>query len=98
MKTVPLTQDHINNGVARDAYSCPIACALKEAGYQDPSVDYDKAFLNTEERMLSPAVRNFIEEYDSGEGGNPATLCINKEWVYFSSEDPENLYDDGYTY
>lgn len=42
--TIEVTEEHIKKGVPTNRESCPIALAMKDAGFFNPSVEYSKIY------------------------------------------------------
>lgn len=61
---VSVTQKHIDEGVKSDNKTCPIALALKELGFKNPSVGCDSALIEKTVYRLPIDAENFIDKLD----------------------------------
>lgn len=66
---VVVTQKHIDNGVQEDAYSCPIALALVDYGFDEVEVDGGEEVKFREygaahQCRLPPSAQEFIGRFD----------------------------------
>ena len=85
---IEVTQEHIDNGVRKDAGCCPVGLALKDAGVQDP--DVQRSFARWEEVSgewrrtklpeLPAAAQLFIERFDAGEPVRPFTFRLEETY------------------
>jgi hypothetical protein len=62
---ISVTQEHINNGLPRSPFCCPIALACEEAGIEGPGVDNRYIDGIDFHAALPPAASEFIENFDA---------------------------------
>lgn len=72
---IKITENHIKKGKPANTYCCPIALALKENGYEDPTVGASKAYAVKDGNMislkLSDSAIRFIKKFDKNEKVEP---------------------------
>lgn len=78
-QTINVTQQHIEDGVRGDPYSCPVAKAIsKTLGYPSWFVKVE-AYLFTIDNntyFMPFTVRNFIDAYDNNEPVQPFSFVL----------------------
>lgn len=90
--TLHVSQDHINNGLRKEALACPIALALIDRGYASPEVADTRidlfvqpAFGGPEDcgqYVMEDKAATFIQTFDAGEEVAPTD-------IYFYRYSPE---------
>lgn len=68
---VNVTQECIDQGLKNDPWHCPIACALIDAGVQNPSVS--AVYIVIPGTVIKPSeeVKTFIDHFDKYEHVEP---------------------------
>ena len=61
---IQVTQADIDNGIPEDDCRCPIALALKRAGYPAYVGDFKVEMEDGTEVLLPDSARHFIERFD----------------------------------
>ena len=80
---VNVTEADILNGIRKHSFSCPIATAMRRAGFALPSVG--SYIVSTgwnvgslQEFLLSPEAREFISDFDAGQSVIPQSFVITR--------------------
>ena len=81
---VRVTHEHLMEGHPANTQSCPIALALKDAGFTYASVNYNEALLHGPNEMLfkmkfSEDVSQFIRTFDAGVKHKPFSFKARVE-------------------
>ena len=88
---VEVTQENINQGVAGNQESCPIALAMQENGFENVRVDGRHIFYIYQPNPLELhvatinnnfLVRKWIHDFDGGEEVFPIQIDIDEEERY----------------
>ena len=84
---IEVTKEHIEKGVPTNRASCPIALAMKDAGFFNPSVEYSKIYYYESEdeegdygrvAAASSEVCDWQEFFDDEEYVGPITLELTR--------------------
>jgi hypothetical protein len=81
---IEVTDEHIKNGICKDANNCPIALAIRETLNLDADeVEVDGIFIEVEGRNFDTTdeIDDFIEDFDSGTPVYPFTFDLPIEEV-----------------
>ena len=80
MRLVPVTRDHIANGVDGSPCACPVALALNDAGYHPCDVQPDGINFGSDEkpdaRATSYGLFSWMDNFDFGRVAEPFTIVI----------------------
>ena len=88
---VEVTQEHINQGIARSCDSCPIALAIQDKGFKNVWIDPCYFFYNYQPTPLQShfaeikndtRVIQWINDFDSDREVFPIKIEINEEEQY----------------
>lgn len=71
MKTIEVTQCHIDSGEPRSCQGCPVALALKSATLHGWAVGVRSAMTGCHHRLLPHKTIEFIRAFDRGEDVKP---------------------------
>lgn len=84
---ISVTQDHIDAGLPRSPFSCPIALACQEAGLDNPGVD--QVFIDAVgvHAAIPPAASCFIGDFDGGRSVQPFEFEIDETGGPVEDED-----------
>lgn len=68
MTTIQVTADHIARGIRKMCTCCPVALALRDAGYPHAEAGVDDLYLSRELGAIPipPECANFIPAFDEG--------------------------------
>jgi hypothetical protein len=80
--TIHVTQEHIDKGL-KSCGGCPIALALRDAGFNDVVV-FQRRFIYDARRgspshTLPPEAREFIEKFDKGRTVQPFSFELEAQ-------------------
>lgn len=89
---VEVTQEHIDEGIPKNCYKCPIAMALYDCGYEEAQVlrneiylyeyeldeAYDYEYQNEEVLATDGNLKAFIDDFDSGKEVKPFWFYTEK--------------------
>jgi hypothetical protein len=93
--TISVTQTHIECGARGDEDSCPIAMAMRDAGYLDPEVYEDAVvFFDGNDKITykhSSESRDFINTFDTGGPVTPTTFVFDAPYYegYYDEDDED---------
>ena len=85
--TIQVTEEHIEKGVKGSRTSCPIASAFADAGFYNTSVEYSQVYYYEScddssdygrSAVVEQSVRDFQNDFDSGNAVEPMTLELIK--------------------
>lgn len=76
MRTIRVTQEHIDKGIRNDVCLCPVALALKSAGICEPYVTGDEIEVGSASYSPPEKVTNFIFKFDAGESVRPFKFSV----------------------
>lgn len=84
-----IRQIHIDTGVQGEPDSCPVALAIKEAGYER-SVG-DEIIIDGLKFKLPQAVSDFVADFDGGENPVPFSFDLTDNDLIKEEEDDESV-------
>lgn len=73
---IKVTQRNINQGVRKSATCCPIANALKDAGFYGVNVGESIVYANSNKYILTPGSSAFVKAFDAGDEVHPTTVTM----------------------
>lgn len=81
IKHIVVTQENIDEGKPHKAHDCPLACALRDAGFDDAIVFFESAYVDLPRRMsvacdLPLVAQEFREAFDRGQPVSPIQFDI----------------------
>ena len=84
-RKILVRKSHINNGSCGDPYKCPVALALKAAGFKGPQVlaedaEFEKKGLRYIAN-LPKRIQNFIDNFDGGKLVKPTSFVLRANTV-----------------
>ena len=95
LKMISVTQRHITEGRIGDCTLCPVALALKDAGYPNAVVFHDGSTLKRGGNLAYHGhgieLELWLENFDDGEDVDPITLVLENERLMGISELEEEL-------
>jgi len=74
--TIEVKQEHLNKGKKHKCNECPVALALKDAGFSGVNVTYFSATLNGTYVPLSKTVESYIKAFDADKPVSPFTFQV----------------------
>jgi hypothetical protein len=79
--TFKVTKNHIKRGVGCNGYKCPVAMALKDAGFKDVAVGYHSIFAGYDGRRWradnTKRIANFICRFDNRREIKPMKFTLS---------------------
>ena len=99
MKLIPLTDEHINDGIAGDCTACPVALALSDACVHASSVQPSEINFGGDDgddedydvRYTSADLSNWMFDFDGGKHCEPVTIVLLSDEVTTLAEYQEAL-------
>ena len=77
MKLIPLTEEHIAYGSPGICACCPVAMALKDAGYNASVHPYKSYLHGTGTVSMSEGLSHWIITFDNGISPDPFTIVLH---------------------
>ena len=85
IRLAPITQRHIDEGIAGDCTACPVACALNDAGIypwavRPSGIDFG-GYEEPETVYTSPFLSSWMFDFDDGRRVAPLTVVVSSDEV-----------------